>query len=132
MDVDVQLVDGPIARSGVPEERGTLPEGAGAILCFEGVVRPTEADRPIDALEYQVYEPMAGRLLRRIAQEIVARHGLLAVRVEHSRGRVAVGACSFRLQIASRHREEGLAAMAEFIDRLKRDVPIWKSPIWRS
>jgi len=131
MSVDVQLVDGPIARSRIPEGWSSLPDGSGAILCFEGVVRPTEGDRPIVALEYQVYEPMAGNLLRCIGEEIVARHGLLALRAEHSRGRVGVGACSFRLWVASRHREEALAAMAEFIDRLKKDVPIWKSPVWR-
>jgi molybdopterin synthase catalytic subunit len=39
------------------------------------------------------------------------------------------GQCSFRLQVASAHRAEALAAMTEFIDRLKRDVPIWKSPV---
>jgi len=131
MSVDVQLVDGPIAQSPIPEGWGTRPAGAGAVLCFEGVVRPTEADRPILALDYQVYEPMAGTLLRRIGEEVVARHGLLALRVEHSRGRIAVGECAFRLRIASRHREEARAAWAEFIDRLKKDVPIWKSPVWR-
>jgi molybdopterin synthase catalytic subunit len=27
------------------------------------------------------------------------------------------------------HRAEALAATGEFIDRMKRDVPIWKSPL---
>jgi molybdopterin synthase catalytic subunit len=128
MSVEVQLIDGPLAA----QAAAWRPAGAGAVLCFEGIVRPAEADRAIVALDYQVYEPMASKLLGRIGEELVGRHGLLALRVEHSRGRIAVGECSLRLQIASRHREEGLAAMAEFIDRLKRDVPIWKTPIWHS
>ena len=127
MSIEVHLREGPLATASP-----WRPHGAGAILCFEGVVRPTEADREIDALTYQVYEPMASRMLREIGDEIVARHGLLGLCVEHSSGRVGVGECSFRLRIAARHREEGLAAMAAFIDRLKKDVPIWKAPIWRA
>jgi molybdopterin synthase catalytic subunit len=50
--------------------------------------------------------------------------------VEHSRGRVAAGECSFRLRVAASHRPEALRAVEEFIDRMKRDVPIWKTPVY--
>ena len=40
---------------------------------------------------------------------------------------MGVGERSFRLQIAAPHRQEALAAMAEFIESMKRDVPIWKN-----
>ncbi|MGD9690945.1 MAG: molybdenum cofactor biosynthesis protein MoaE [Phycisphaerales bacterium] len=102
------------------------PPGVGARLVFEGIVRPTEAGAPIDALTYQVYDPMATTVLQRLGDEIALRHGLLGLRVWHSRGRVPAGACSFRLEVWSAHRAEALLAMGEFIDRLKRDVPIWK------
>src|SRR5208337_5556001 len=70
---------------------------------------------------------MALRVLEALALEMIETHGLIGIAVEHSRGRVGVGECSFRLQIAAPHRQEALAAMAEFIDRMKRDVPIWKN-----
>jgi molybdopterin synthase catalytic subunit len=57
------------------------------------------------------------------------RHGLVAILVEHSKGFVPVGQCSFRLLVAGTHRRESLAAMSEFIDRMKRDVPIWKKGV---
>ncbi len=123
--IQVRILDGAL-----PSSAPWRPAGAGAVLSFEGVVRPTEAGRPIVALQYDVYEPMASGLLRRIAEDLVARHGLIALRTEHSRGRVAVGERSFRLQVAAAARLEALAAVAEFIDRLKRDVPIWKSPVY--
>lgn len=114
-------------------ERGALAPmpshgwpGAGAVLCFEGVIRPEEGDRRIDAIEYEVYRPMAERVLESLARQAKEAHGLLAVRVWHSEGRVPVGACSFRLEVASAHRAEGLAAMGWFIDAMKRDAPIWK------
>lgn len=104
--------------------------GAGAVLVFEGVVRRREGDRDIAALDYQAYEPMATNMLRQLAERICQDFDLLAVDVTHSRGRVAVGECSFRLVVRSRHRKEGLRAMDWFIDQMKQDVPIWKSPVY--
>lgn len=126
MTVQVTIIDGP-----VPAEHATSPCGAGAAVLFRGIVRELEQGRPLQALEYEAYEPMAQRMLQTIAEELMHEHGLLSVHVIHSRGRVAVGACSFYLAIASPHRKEALAAMDAFIDQMKQDVPIWKKPIWR-
>jgi molybdopterin synthase catalytic subunit len=40
---------------------------------------------------------------------------------------VPVGEASLFIRITSRHRQASLAMMAELIDRLKADVPIWKN-----
>jgi molybdopterin synthase catalytic subunit len=125
MSISVQLVSGALDAAPAPWHVA----GAGAHVCFEGVVRPSEDGRPIDALLYEAYEPMATQMLERIAGELVARHALLGMRIEHSAGRVAVGACSFRLRVAAAHRQQALAAVAEFIELLKRDVPIWKTAV---
>ena len=126
MSITIAISDGPL---------GPIPhwttDGAGAILSFEGNVREREGDGVVSALDYQTYEPMAQTMLHRIASDLIERHGLLAMHIQHSRGRVGVGECSFRLLVAARHRKEALAAMDEFIDRLKRDVPIWKQPVWK-
>ena len=102
---------------------------AGAVLTFEGVVRPTEDDQPIDALEYDAYRPMADDMLRQLALDMIERHGVTAIAVEHSIGRIGAGQRSFRLQVASPHRVEGLAAAAEFITLMKKDIPIFKVPV---
>lgn len=123
MNISIDILDGPL-----PPHLVTPSEpGAGAWLMFEGIVRGSENGATIEALEYQTYEPMAQHMLREIAADVAARHGLMGVMVQHSRGRVPVGACSFRLLMQSAHRKPALAAMDEFIDRLKKDVPIWKS-----
>ena len=126
MSIGISILEGPLE----PHKPAPVPDGAGAVLVFEGIVRRREGDREIEALDYQAYEPMAQDQLRRLAEDLVQRHGLIAIDVWHSRGRVAVGGCSFRLIIHAPHRKEALAAMDEFIDRLKRDVPIWKSAAW--
>lgn len=105
-------------------------EQVGATLVFEGIVRANEQGRAIRALSYEAYEPMASDALTELARDILHKHALIAITVEHSRGEVLAGERSFRLAIHSAHRKEALAAMDEFIDRMKRDVPIWKSPIY--
>ena len=105
-------------------------EQVGATLVFEGIVRANEQGRAIRALSYEAYEPMATNSLTDLARDILCKHALIAITVEHSRGEVLAGERSFRLAIDSAHRKEALAAMDEFIDRMKRDVPIWKSPIY--
>jgi molybdopterin synthase catalytic subunit len=126
--IQATISDGPLA----PPDHPSLPGGIGARLCFEGIVRGDEHGRAIDALEYTAYEPMARDTLVDLAADIAGKHGLSSIIVEHSRGRVPVDACSFRLTVTSPHRKEALAAMDEFIDRMKRDVPIWKAPVWRA
>ncbi|MEX0886390.1 MAG: molybdenum cofactor biosynthesis protein MoaE [Phycisphaeraceae bacterium] len=125
MQVDVELHPGPL-----PPAPPWHIDTAGAAIRFEGVVRPTEQGQPLVALDYQQYPPMTERELRRLAEQIAQQHGLLGLRVAHSHGRVPVGKVSFRLDVASKHRAEGLAAMDAFINRLKREVPLWKLPVY--
>ena len=122
----VAIVDGPLP---VARPSGA-PDGAGARLVFDGVVRRVEGSRDIESLAYEAYEPMASRMLERLALQVVARHALLGLVVHHSRGVVPVGEVSLRVVIDAPHRAQALAGMAEFIDLLKRDVPIWKKPVW--
>jgi len=125
MSVGVTIVQGPLG----PDPRSTGEPGPGAVLTFEGVVRPDEDDTPISALDYDAYLPMAETMLVELAQDMVESHGLMAMEVEHSVGRVAVGETSFRLRVVSEHRAEGLAAAHEFITKMKQDVPLFKVPV---
>jgi molybdopterin synthase catalytic subunit len=120
-------------REGALPDRQAWPayENAGAVVSFEGVVRATEEDREIEGLDYVAYQPLAERTLELLASDAKERFGVRAVHVEHSRGFVPVGRCSFRLIVAATHRREALDAMDWFIDRLKETVPIWKRPAFR-
>lgn len=123
--VSVEIVEGPIPAGLAWREEGA--EGAvGAEVVFRGMVRGEEAGEKLSALEYEVYEPMAQKELTRLCERMIERHGVRSIGVVHSKGRVGVGECSFVLRVASAHRAEALAAMGEFIDVMKRDVPIWK------
>lgn len=126
-DVHVHLVEGALVDEMPAWDHAS---GNGALFVFEGVVRPIEGEQEIMALEYEIYEPMTTRQLTLLGEDVLAKHGLMGLFVEHSFGEVPVGGCSFRLRIASKHRKEGVAGLDEFIDRMKRDVPIWKKPVY--
>jgi molybdopterin synthase catalytic subunit len=134
MSVRITIVDGPVGAASSDSPELAPPSGgtgeAGAVVTFDGVVRALEGDRKIQALDYEVYEPMASRELGRLAADLLGSCGVLAIDAWHSRGRVQVGAVSFRLVVRSAHRKEALQAMDRFIDCMKRDVPIWKRAVW--
>ena len=99
---------------------------AGAWLEFRGIVRGEENGAKISALEYEAYPEMAEREIRRLLKIISARHPCLAATVIHRVGIIPVGETAIYVGVAGRHRGEALALLAEFMDRLKLDVPIWK------
>ena len=125
MEIEFQLTSELIA------EKISLPQGwpsakTGAWLEFRGVVRGDENGQNISALEYEAYPKMAGREIRRLLQEISTRHPCLAAKVIHRVGVIPVGETAIYVGVTSPHRGEAIALLAEFMDRLKRDVPIWK------
>jgi len=98
----------------------------GACVEFQGIVRELEGETALDGLFYEAYEAMARPLLERHFAEITMLHPCDAVLFIHRLGWVPVGEASLYVRVLSAHRGEGLRFLADAIDRLKRDVPIWK------
>lgn len=100
----------------------------GAVLLFLGTVRDRERSggRPVERLTYSAYRPMAEERLLRIVEEIEAAHDGLALAIVHRLGEVPAGEASVAIAAASRHRAAAYAASREALERLKREVPIWK------
>jgi molybdopterin molybdotransferase len=123
MHIEIQFTDQPIAAKNPPPSE---PGAQGAVVEFNGVVRGEEGGRPIAALIYEAYPEMAARQIRRLLEDIATRHPCGGAKVIHRLGIVPVGEAAIYVGITSRHRAGGIALLAEFMDRLKRDVPIWK------
>jgi molybdopterin synthase catalytic subunit len=123
MQVQIEITAQPIDARALPSE---LTGRAGAMVEFRGIVRAEEAGRPIAELEYEAYAPMAEKVMRTIIEDIARRHPCLFVGVTHRVGVVPVGEAAIHVVVASAHRAEAFAMVTEFMDRLKRDVPIWK------
>ena len=105
----------------------TLPSSEiGACVEFSGIVRETENDRALAGLHYEAYEAMARTQLARIFADLNAAHPCAAVTFIHRLGWVPVGEASLFVRVLAAHRGEALRFLADAIDRMKADVPIWK------
>ena len=101
--------------------------GVGALAEFTGTVRGEENGSKISALVYEAYQPMAEIIMRRILAELAAVHPCIAARVQHRVGVIRVGEAAIHIAVQARHRAPAFALLAAFMDRLKQDVPIWKT-----
>jgi molybdopterin synthase catalytic subunit len=101
--------------------------GAGAIVEFRGIVRGVERGAKIGGLLYEIYEPMAKRMVRRIVEELDTEYPCLEFLVVHRHGRVPVGETAIYVRIEASHRSEAIKMLELFMNRLKTEVPIWKA-----
>lgn len=99
----------------------------GALAEFTGTVRGDENGAPITALVYEAYQPMAEVIMRRILENLAVTYPCIAVRVHHRTGTVRVNEVAIHIAVRSRHRAEAFSLLAAFMDRLKKDVSIWKT-----
>jgi len=120
MIIDVALQSEPLH----PHEKA--PSGSGALVRFEGRVRPEENGAQIEALVYEAYMPMAQNQMESILSELAQTSPCLLARIRHRIGRVPVGEAAIMVEVYSTHRAEAFALASAFMDRLKQDVPIWK------
>ena len=85
------------------------------------------AGRSVESLEYEAHEPMAVRMLERIAAEVEARFGVRRIAIVHRVGDVPLGEVSVAVVAVSSHRDAAFAAAKYAIDETKDRVPIWKA-----
>ena len=78
--------------------KSELPDpGAGACVIFEGWIRDTNYDKPVTALDYEVYEEMAVKEGNRVMAEAMEEYDILAARCAHVAGHLEVGDCAVQV-----------------------------------
>ena len=103
----------------------------GAIVVMSGMVRNQTDGKPVVALEYQAYQPMALQVFCQIAAEIRQTwQDINRVVIHHRVGRLGIGEISVLVAVGSPHRSEAFAACKYAIDTLKHNAPIWKKERW--
>ena len=98
----------------------------GAVVVFEGVVRNNTKGRSTSYLEYECYEELALAQMTRIGNEIAAQFGAGTIGMIHRLGRLSIGEASVAIVATAPHRRAAFEAALAGIDRLKKEVPIWK------
>ena len=136
----------PPPEGGSPRIRtGILPKGAdvnipglireasvsapdtGGIGIFIGVVRGVNPDGSrVERLSYEAAVDLAERKIREIAETVVAEHSLSFVAAYHYYGDLRPGDITMLIVIAGTSRRKVFPALEEIVERIKRELPIWK------
>lgn len=137
--VHVCLTDEPLepkVAAASSEEPWLSHPDAGAMLWFYGVTRrkTVQGDRVsiTKELSYTAHREMAAKQLKELALNALQEFALHRVVIWHRLGVVPIGHASVIVGCSSSHRVASLDAVATLMDRLKRDVPIWKQERFES
>lgn len=104
----------------------------GATSLFVGTTRDNFEGKQVVKLEYEAYEPMAYKELKKLCDELRSKWSdLHKIAIHHRLGEVKVTEASVVIAISSPHRRDSLEAVHHCIDRLKATVPIWKKEIYK-
>ena len=118
----------PINEANQLQQR-TMSNDMGAVLYFLGIVRGTEADAIIRAIDYEAFQKMVEHQFTLLFDEMEKRWPIESVRLVHRVGVVNVNEPSLWVEVVAPHRSEAFAACQWLIDEMKRVVPIWKRTI---
>jgi molybdopterin synthase catalytic subunit len=122
----VRLIAVRETQLSVDEVRAAVADrSGGGIVLFAGAVRDSDHDRGVSGLSYTAH-PSAEAELRRVAEAIAEKFGVLAVAAVHRVGDLAIGDLAVVVAVSCPHRAEAFDACRALIDELKASVPIWK------
>lgn len=127
----VALGRDPISSDALTE--AVAHPSAGAITSFLGVVRDQHQGKAVRHLEYEAYEAMAEKELRRVGEELLAKFPeVLRLALVHRFGDLAIGEASVGVAVATAHRRLSFEVCQAGIDTVKERVPIWKREHYES
>jgi MoaE-MoaD fusion protein len=121
------VVDRPLALAEVVD--AVSGPGRGGIVTFTGAVRADSRGKRVLRLEYEAYREMAERKLADIGAEIARAHGA-EVAIVHRVGVLLPGEAAVVIACAASHRTPAFRACEACIERLKKEVPIWKREVF--
>jgi len=119
------ITTSPIDEASLIAKR-QMSNGMGAAIYFAGIVRETEGQGTISAIDYEAFQKMAEHQFDKIFDQIEQRWPIESVRLVHRIGVVKVNEPSLWVEIIAPHRGEAFAASQFLIDEMKKAVPIWK------
>ncbi|WP_198849710.1 molybdenum cofactor biosynthesis protein MoaE [Alicyclobacillus sp. SO9] len=102
----------------------------GGTVVFCGTVREFTKQRQTLKLTYEAYTDMALQQMRRIEDEIKAEYPRTSLLQWHRVGTLAPSEIAVICAAASPHRDDSFAAARILIERLKKEVPIWKKEFY--
>jgi molybdopterin synthase catalytic subunit len=123
--IHVSITEKPI---GISEAYGFVADPAhGAVNSFIGAVRKTNLGKDVVGVSYDVFEPLAIKVLQQLCEKVCESQGRkINISLVHFKGRLDVGGVSVVIVVSTPHRAESFSACRTLIEELKQCAPIWK------
>jgi len=102
----------------------------GGIVIFVGTAREFTDNKRTLYLVYDAYKEMAERMLADIGAEIMTQYPDTKVAIHHRIGRLEITDIAVVIAVAAPHRVEAFSACRYAIEKIKKDVPIWKKEFY--
>lgn len=102
----------------------------GGIDVFIGTVRNQTKGKEVKRLEFEAYEPMAVKEMKKLAEQAQEKWAVQKVVVHHRTGVLQVGDVPVIIAVSAAHRDAAFDACRYIIDTLKETVPIWKKEVF--
>ena len=99
---------------------------AGALVCFEGLVRNHNKGRHIVRLEYECFQKLALKEGEEILKEASEEFEILQAQCVHRMGSLEIGEIAVWVGVIAKHRKEAFQACEYIIDEVKVRLPVWK------
>jgi molybdopterin synthase catalytic subunit len=126
--VDVRLLrqDEKVDLNAIVEKLSKIDLESGAISIFIGVVKGSVEGHKVYELVYESAEEAAIEQLKNIATEEGVKHGLSGVLIWHYTGARKPGEVTLIIATVGKSRDEAISAARAILERVKREVPIFK------
>lgn len=126
--VDIKITDNILSIT----ECLTLAEdlSSGGIATFIGTVRNITKNKAVVRLEYECYQAMAVKEIRKIVDHAISRFSVRNIVIHHRTGILFPGDAAVIIVVSDGHRDAVFEACRYVIDTIKQTVPIWKKEIF--
>lgn len=132
MMMEQLFIQGEIPLQIITKTLGKVQQEAhsGGIDAFFGQIRADNIQgKRVVAIDYSAYEPMALKEFEKIIHTVKKTHGLSALYIYHSLGKVEVGKYSLVVIAASAHRKAAFEGCREAVEKIKKEVPVFAKEI---
>lgn len=128
MPIDIRISDQPLDILACIGQVNS--PASGGVDVFIGTVRDTTQGKAVQRLEFEAYEKMALREMRKIAEQACARWPVQSIAMHHRTGVLQIGEVAVIIAVSAAHRDAAFEACRFAIDTLKQTVPIWKKEVF--
>lgn len=126
--IDIRITDNALSITECLDLAQDL--GSGGIATFIGTVRNMTKNKPVIRLDYECYQSMATKEIKKIVDQAIIRFSVRNVVVHHRTGTLFPGDAAVIIVVSDGHRDAVFDACRYIIDTVKQTVPIWKKEIF--